>query len=274
GNGSNELLFTTIATFVSEGRQVIFPSPTFPLYDKLVTICGGTPREVMLDPASGVLPVNEMIAIAARSSEPPLFIVCSPNNPTGGVLRPGDLDRLLATGGMVVLDRAYGEFSSAPPPSLHERLVTLSTLSKAWGLAGFRIGWLMSTEEICREIRKVKLPYGLNIFSEQAALAMLERRELMERNVEAIIKERERMRYALEEMEGVETFPGEANFIAFRVARGARVVFESLLARGILVRDVSPYPAMNNALRVSVGTSEENDRFLEALQGILSGGEQ
>lgn len=273
GNGSNELLLTTIATFVSDGRDVIFPVPTFPLYGKLVTICGGTPREVLLDPDAGTLPVDEMVALASRSDAPPLFIICSPNNPTGGVLQNGDLDRLLATGGLVLLDRAYAEFSRESPPPLHERLVTFSTFSKAWGLAGLRIGWLMTTREICTEIRKVKLPYSLNIFSEEAALAVLASPDLMERNVSATVAERERLRAALADINGVKPLPGEANFIAFRVPLAPRTVFEALRSAGSLVRDVSGYPSLHNALRVSVGTAVENDRFLSALKDILDRGD-
>lgn len=271
GNGSNELLLAALATFVSDGTKVIYPSPTFPLYHKLVTIFGGKAHEIPFDPATGRLPVSEMLEAASFAAEPPVFIVCSPNNPTGGALRGGELDRLLASGGLVLLDRAYGEFSSSPAPPVHPRLVTFSTLSKASGLAGLRIGWLSAPAELCREIRKVKLPYSLNIFSEEALVVSLERAGLTRERVRMIVEERDRLDQALMSIEGVEPFPSEANFIAFRVGRGCTAVFESLLRNGTLVRDVSRYPSLENVLRVSVGTREENDRFLAALANAMKG---
>jgi histidinol-phosphate aminotransferase len=262
GNGSNELLAATISTFVGPGTPVVFPRPTFALYEKLVTVMGGLPVPVDLDPMSGLLPLGEMLR-ALSSLRGAVVIVCSPNNPTGGVLPENGIAELLATGATVLFDRAYGDFavdarsastsSMDELPLLHERLVTFSTFSKAWGLAALRVGWLASTAATCREIRKVKLPYSLNIVSETAAAIALEHRAFRDANVAQIIAERERM---LAAMRGVTVFPTKANFIAFR----GGPAFEDFLARGILIRKYA------NFLRVSVGTREENDAFLEALR--------
>ena len=269
GNGSNELLLAAIGTFAGAGATVLYPSPTFPLYEKLVHIFGGTPVGVPLDPSTGLLPVDRMLELASESGNPPIFVVCSPNNPTGGVLAPGDLERLLESGGLVLLDRAYGEFSSSPVPPMHDRLVVLSTFSKAMGLAGLRIGLLASTGEICREIRKVKLPYSLNIFSEEAAIVALEQQERLARHIATIVGERERVRAYLLSLSGIEPFPSEANFIAFRVDGSSSKIFERLALNGILVRDVGRYPLLENVLRVSIGTPAQNDRFLECLEESL-----
>ncbi len=247
GNGSNELLAAAIGTFVGPGTPVVLARPTFALYEKLVTIAGGLPIHVDVDPASGLLPVDEMTAFNA-----PVVIVCSPNNPTGGVLPTGGLERLLATGATVLFDRAYGEFARDTLPPLHDRLVTFSTFSKAWGLAALRVGWLATTAATAREIRKVKLPYSLNIVSETVAMLALEHRDVCEANVNRIIAERERMLAAM----GSIAFPSQANFIAFR----SRFAFDDFLERGILVR------RYENFLRVSVGTREENDAFLAVLR--------
>ncbi len=252
GNGSNELLAATISTFVGPGTPVVFPRPTFALYEKLVTVMGGLPVPIDLDPLSGLLPLDEMLR-ALASLRGAVVIVCSPNNPTGGVLPEDGVTQLLATGATVLFDRAYGDFAQDVLPLLHERLVTFSTFSKAWGLAALRVGWLASTAATCREIRKVKLPYSLNIVSETAAAVALEHRAFRDANVARIIAERERM---LAAMRGVTVFPTKANFIAFR----GGPAFEDFLARGILIRKYA------NFLRVSVGTREENDAFLEALR--------
>ena len=264
GNGSNELLAASIAALVGPGTPVVLPRPTFTLYEKLIAIAGGVTVPIDLDPRTGFIPFAE-IADAARDLDDAVVILCSPNNPTGGVLPPRALETFTATGATVLFDRAYGEFANdGGPPPVREGLVTFSTFSKAWGLAALRIGWLSTTPQVCREIRKVRLPYNLNAISETAAQVALQNPELRDQNVRHVIAERERL-YA--EMEGMaETFPSQANFIAFRPARNCHEVFESLAARGVLVRDISAFPNMTNCLRVSIGSRQENDRFLAALK--------
>lgn len=263
GNGSNELLAAAIGAFVGPGTPVVFPRPTFTLYEKLVTIAGGLPVPIEFEPDSGLLPLDAMLnAIAEYPGA--IVILCSPNNPTGGVLPPSGLQRLLDTG-TVLFDRAYGDFANHTIPSLHDRLVTFSTFSKAWGLAALRVGWLASTAANCREIRKVKLPYSLNIISEAIAEIALENRDVRDRNVAAIIRERERVFAAMRDVPRITVFPTSANFVTFRTQRP---LFEELCARGILVRDVSAYPRLAGCLRVSIGSREQNDRFLAALKEI------
>lgn len=268
GNGSNELLAAAIGAFVGPGTPVVFPKPTFSLYEKLITVAGGTAIPIAVDPATGLLPLDEMLrAVDSRAEARPTCIVCSPNNPTGGVLPPHGIDALLATGATVLFDRAYGDFEEgqAGLPVLHERLVTFSTYSKAWGLAALRVGWLVSTAATCREIRKVKLPYSLNIISEAVAATVLQHRELRDANVARTIAERTRVFAAMQKL--VTPFPSQANFIAFTSTVPAKQLFEALVARGVLIRDISS--AVPNALRVSIGSREQNDRFLEALAACV-----
>jgi len=254
GNGSNELLAAAIGAFVGPGTPVVFARPTFALYEKLVTIAGGLPVPIDLDPTTGLLPLDEML----RTLTPlrgAVAIVCSPNNPTGGVLPEDGITQLLATGATVLFDRAYGDFAQDELPPLHDNLVTFSTFSKAWGLAALRVGWLASTAATCREVRKVKLPYSLNIVSEAIAELALERRDIRDANVARTIAERERVHAAMRAIPGITVFPSSANFIAFR----SRAKFEDFLERGVLIRKYATF------LRVSIGTREENDRFLETL---------
>jgi histidinol-phosphate aminotransferase len=253
GNGSNELLAATVGTFVGPGTPVVLLRPTFALYEKLVTIAGGLPVPIDIDPRTGVLPLEAMVNALTRLRGG-VCVVCSPNNPTGGVLPPHGLDALLATGATVLFDRAYGDFARDTLPPLHDQLVTFSTFSKAWGLAALRVGWLASTAATCREIRKVKLPYSLNIVSETVAAVALRKRAFYDSNVARIIGERERMMSEMRNA-GIGVFPTQANFIAFR----SPVTFEDFLAEGILVRKYSDF------LRVSVGSPEENDRFLSVI---------
>lgn len=265
GNGSNELLAAAIGTFIGPGTPVVFPRPAFTLYEKLITIAGGIAVPVEFDPDSGVLPLDEMLH-AIESVESPIVVLCSPNNPTGGVLPSGGLEALLSTGAVVLFDRAYGEFAGDRLPPLHDRLVTFSTFSKAWGLAALRVGWLAATTETCRQVRKVKLPYSLNVLSEAIAIAALEKSEIRDANVARIVAERGRVALAMSTIARIHVFPSAANFIAFRTERNCKEVFEALASRGILVRDISSYPRMENCLRVSIGAPEQNDRFLAVLE--------
>jgi histidinol-phosphate aminotransferase len=268
GNGSNELLAAAIGAVVGPRTPVIFPRPTFTLYEKLVTIAGGLPVPVEFDPAAGELPLDEMLERADEYDDA-VIIVCSPNNPTGSVLREGGLQKLLATGRTVLYDRAYGDFNGSEPPPLDDRLLTFSTFSKAWGLAALRVGWMASTASTCREVRKVKLPYSLNVMSETIAAVMLEHSDFRDANVECIVEERDRVTESLRSIESLTIFPSEANFVSFRVGGSAKDVFESLHRDGILIRDVSSYPRMKNCLRVTIGTREQNDRFLASLRNAL-----
>jgi histidinol-phosphate aminotransferase len=267
GNGSNELLAAAIGTFVEPGKRVAIPRPTFALYESLVAIAGGETLPIDFDPSTGVLPLDRMIA-AVEHDGAEVVIVCSPNNPTGGVLPDDGIERLLATGAVVLFDRAYGDFHDDRLPSLHDRLVVFSTFSKAWGLAALRLGWLCSTGSTCREIRKVKLPYSLNVVSEEAAILALENSSHRDANVRTITDERERVFAALSAIDGIEPFPTLANFVTFRV-EDASAIFESLCADDILIRDVSRYPNLSSCLRVSIGSPLENDRFLTSLRRAL-----
>ncbi|HYK01691.1 MAG TPA: aminotransferase class I/II-fold pyridoxal phosphate-dependent enzyme [Thermoanaerobaculia bacterium] len=257
GNGSNELLAAAIGAFVGPGTRVVFPRPTFALYEKLVTIAGGLPIPIDFDPSTGLLPLDAMLRELAPGA---VAIVCSPNNPTGSVLPPRGLQRVLATGATVLFDRAYGDFALDEVPPLHDRLVTFSTFSKAWGLAALRVGWLASTEATCREIRKVKLPDSLNTLSEAIAAIALEKRSIRDANVARTLAERERLLVAMRAIPSITVYPTGANFIAFRT----RATFDDFFERGILIRKT----ALDGVLRVSVGTRAENDRFLAALESL------
>ncbi|HEY0156322.1 MAG TPA: aminotransferase class I/II-fold pyridoxal phosphate-dependent enzyme [Thermoanaerobaculia bacterium] len=259
GNGSNELLAAAIGAFVGPGTPVIFPRPTFTLYEKLVTIAGGIPLPVDFDPATGLLPLEAMLRTLS-TLEGAVVIVCSPNNPTGSVLAEDGLQPLLATGATVLFDRAYGDFANDALPPLDDRLVTFSTFSKAWGLAALRVGWLASTAATCREIRKVKLPYSLNVISESIAALALEQRAIRDANVARVIAERERVIAAMQRIPRITLFPTRANFILFRT----RATFEDFFERGILIRKTP----LDGCLRVSIGTREQNDRFLAALESL------
>lgn len=274
GNGSNELIEALLLVTVSAGTPVVIPQPTFALYGLMTRLLGGQAVEVPLDAelAYDVAALRR----ARRESGAPVTIVCSPNNPTGCALALDDVERLCDDGdGLVVIDEAYHEFSGrsvVPLLTRHPNLIVLRTFSKALGMAGLRVGYLLGAPELVREVDKARLPYNLNFFSQAAALAALDEGELLRERVARLVALREELQARLARQPGVaRVFPSQANFILFELRQAApRDVFEALLARGVLVRDVSAAPRLSRCLRVSVGAAEHNDAFLDALAEALS----
>jgi len=270
GNGSNELIQTSLAVMLGPGRTVVVPQPTFTLYKLQSSVLQANIVTVPLKAADFAFDVEAIIE-AARSAD--VVVICSPNNPTGSLFNQKDLASILeSTRGIVLLDEAYHEFSGQTAFTLlpeHRNLVVLRTFSKAMSMAGLRFGYLLAHPEIAREVHKAKLPYNVNIFTLTAAELILERGGVMKEAIANLIRERQRLLAELEKRPGVQAFPSCANFLLLRTEKTARDLFDALYADGVLIRDVSSYPMLERVIRVSVGKPEENNRFLEALDRAL-----
>jgi histidinol-phosphate aminotransferase len=271
GNGSNELIQATLMVTVSEGTRVLIPEPTFTLYRQIVTVLGG---EVLSVPLTAALQFDvDAIRERAISDRADVIILCSPNNPTGCRISDEDLAHL-ASGfdGLIVVDEAYHEFSGqtvVPLLALMPNLIVLRTFSKAMAMAGLRVGYLLASPDLAREVHKATLPYNLNFFSATAAQVACERYDLLKPQIDMIVGERERLLTALGAIRGVEPVRSAANFIVARTPLSPRKIFEELLARDILIRDVSRYAMLEEYFRLSVGTPDENDRLLTSLEEIM-----
>ena len=271
GNGSNELIQAVLMVTISAGKRVLICEPTFALYRQITTVLGG---EIIVVPMKSDLTIDASgIGDAVRRFSPDVTIICSPNNPTGQTIADEDLAGLLrTTSGLVVIDEAYHEFAAhsvAPLLGEHENLIVLRTFSKAMALAGLRIGYLLASPVLTKEIRKALLPYNLNTFSQTAAEVAIDNydRELRPL-VTRIVDERDRLFDELSQVKGLEPLPSKANFMIVRSSINPKSVFEELLRRDILVRDVSGYPMLQRYFRVTVGRTDENDRLLAALREI------
>ncbi len=226
------------------------------------------------DPAGPFVYDVEAILEARRASAASVTIVCSPNNPTGTSLALADVERLCRDDdGLVVVDEAYHEFagvSVVPLLERHANLMVLRTFSKAMALAGLRIGYLLASPELVREVNKARLPYNVNFFSQLAALEALQEKEVLEAGVRVLVDERERLLDRLRDVPGVRALPSDANFFLLELlSADPKAVFDGLLRRGVLVRDVTSYPQLARCLRVSVGSADENEAFLHALGTAL-----
>lgn len=272
GNGSNELLQTLAAAALEPGKRALLVTPTFMIYRQLVRVSGADLIELDFD-EDWSFPVERIVESLDRESID-LCILCSPNSPTGAALSGAGLEKILsAARGVVLVDEAYHEFRGETALPLLRRfpnLLVTRTFSKAMGLAGIRVGYMVGREEVVAELSKAKLPYNLDLLSETIASVLLDNAPLVRKNVDLILSEKKRLLQGLACFENVDVTPSSTNFLMMRTALPAADLFEKLLAAGILVRDISAYhPRLEKTLRVSVGAPDENDAFLSALADIF-----
>ena len=269
-NGSNEVLLQLLQAYGGPGRTLLTFRPSYSMYPLLARITATAVETFDLDHGRFL---DTAIAQAAVSTvQPDLVVVASPNNPTG-IPAPLDAIRVLhdRSDALVVVDEAYVEFGGESAVALLDdcpRLVVCRTFSKAWRLAGLRLGYLLCQEWVVDDLRKVRLPYHLDALTQVAGLAALELADEVTAHVGVLAAERDRLAAALAAMDGVEVWEeSRANFLLFR--SDVDDLFDRLLARGVLVRDFSRQPLLEGCLRVSVGTPDENDTFLAALRESL-----
>jgi histidinol-phosphate aminotransferase len=272
GNGSNDLLQVIFAAVLESGRTVVLSQPTFTLY-KLLGMAGGA-KVIDVPMLPGFLFDVDRIIDTVRSANASMVVLCSPNNPTGTQLSESDVITIVeSTEALVVLDEAYVQFASHSCVELlrrFDRLVILQTFSKAMGAASFRFGYALAAPSLTRQLNKIKLPYSVNSFTLIAAEVLISRWQQIQGWIATLVSGREKLFTALSSIEQVKVYPSAANFLLFEsLTKSPASVFQSVLDKGILIRDVSSYPMLNRGLRVSVGTPEENREFLQALREAL-----
>lgn len=272
GNGGDELLFGIAMAWGGPGRTFLNLPPTFSVYDNNARLTGTTVVDV---PRRTDYSIDEQ-AVLDRVAEGDIdyVIVTSPNNPTGELADETFMLKLLdATDALVMVDEAYFEFSRQtmrPYLAQHGNLVILRTFSKAFSLAGVRIGYALGNEEVIREFVKVRQPYSVNAVSQAIARVVYRNRAKFEPGINAIIDERARVIEGLKRIPGVTPYPSDANYVLFRL-ESAAPIWKMLYEHGILVRDFSQSPHLEGCLRVSIGSPEENDAFLHALRDAVMG---
>ncbi len=272
GNGSDELIQMIMLSVGAPGRVVLAPEPTFVMYRILATVCGlnyaavDLNRDFTLD--------RQATLDAIRVREPAVVFLAYPNNPTGNLFDAETVLRILeASPGLVVVDEAYSAFSGATfmdRLGAYENLLVMRTVSKT-GLAGLRLGLLAGPRPWIDQIGKVRLPYNISTLTQVSAEFALAHKEVFDAQAEQIRAERGALMEAMRKRSGVTVYSSQANFILFRVARGrGPAVFDGLKERGVLVKDLSGAGGhLQDCLRVTVGTHEENQAFLQALDGAL-----
>lgn len=279
-NGSNEVLLQLMQAYGGPGRTALLFRPGYSMYPELCRTTGTRARTVELA-ADGQLTRAILDAEVVRSvvdHDPVITMLSNPNNPTGALVGH-DVVRALhdAVTGLLVVDEAYIEFA-APGASVRglldelPRLVVSRTFSKAFRLAGLRLGYLLAPEQVVNDLQGVRLPYHLDSITQLAGVVALEQEDAFLDHRQRIADERDRIAQGLTALRGIEVLPSAANFLLLH--GGPADLFERLLEHGVLVRDLSSAVQRPGTVRVTVGTAAENDAFLAALTAVLDAGQE
>ena len=271
GNGSDEVLDLIYRTFCEPNQDnIITLPPTYGMYSVLANINAIEIKSVQLD-ADFQPKFDEILNIANANSK--LLFLCSPNNPTGNSFEAKSIEKLIkAFKGIVVIDEAYIDFSNKESwtSRLNEfsNLIITQTLSKAYGMAGIRLGICYASEEIISVLNRIKPPYNVNILTQQKAISQLEQQGLTQNQVTNILKERDLLITKLESIDYIsKIYPSDANFVLVEVD-DANKRYDQLIDKGIVIRNRTTQPGCENCLRFTIGTPKENRTLIDTLKSI------
>jgi histidinol-phosphate aminotransferase len=266
-SGGSNVLIQALAEACGLGRTVLTVTPTFSIYAMQARILGTNLVEAPLEPDFS-LPKRALLEVLEQNQG--VFFLANPAAPTGNVFAEEEVLELIEAAApddwTVVLDEAYGQFARSDLSHLareHPHVVSLRTFSKAFGLAGVRLGYALTSTELATELRKVTLPFSVSSLQLAVGLTVLEAPEYLEPRLREVEHERERVFAALASLPGLTVYPSRTNFLLFRVA-DAEGFFQNLLTRDVLVRRQDHLPGLTGCLRVTIGTPVENDAFLAA----------
>lgn len=274
-NGSNEVLQTLCLAYGGAGRRAAVFEPTYALHAHIARITGTGVATGERSDGLG-LDLTEVRRVLGQDA-PAITFVCSPNNPTGMVEDEATVREILAMvariPGLLVVDEAYGQFARWSALSLVDDevpLVVARTYSKTWSMAAARLGYLVGPARVVEQLDRVALPYHLDAMKQLAGRLALGFEGAMQARVAELVEERDRLVTRLLELP-VQVWPSDANFVLFRpTGRDGAAVWQALVDRSVLVRDCSSWPRLTGCLRVTIGTPDEDDAFLTALEEVLT----
>ena len=271
GNGSDEAIDILFRAFCNPGSDnVITVPPTYGMYEVSANINDVEVRKIKLKTD---FQLNMEGIAEAIDEHTKIIFICSPNNPTGNSINRDDIETILANfNGLVVIDEAYINYSRQKTfiqeLTEYSNLVVLQTLSKAWGLAGLRVGMAFASEEIIEIFNKVKPPYNINEASQALALQALQNVEQVNNWIKETVAEREKLKLELNTLESVLTiYPSDANFILVKTIQ-PKEIYQFMVNKGIIVRDRSKVELCEGCLRITIGTPHENELLIEAFKNF------
>jgi len=272
GNGSDELIQIMAMAVAQPGRKILAPAPGFVMYNMIATFTG---MDYIAVPLQNDFSLDMPAMLAAiKSQQPALIFLAYPNNPTGNLYADNEIIDILNTAeGLVVVDEAYHPFACKSFMSRlgeFENLLVMRTVSKM-GLAGLRLGLLAGPDKLISEFDKIRLPYNINILTQITAEFALKHADVFEQQAAAIREQRDGLFKELSRFLQLKVYPSRANFILVRVIEGDAVtIFEALKIKGILIKNLHPSGGLlNQCLRITVGTAEENQAFITALKECI-----
>ena len=268
GNGSDEVIDVAFKTFTEWNDDCAVPVPSYVLYDYFVKMNGGSTIEVDLT-EDFQLDVDGFLKTDAK-----IAIMPSPNNPTGNAFRQKDFEEILSGfNGMVIVDEAYGEYSKnsmVGRVNEFDNLIVLRTFSKAYAMAGLRVGYAISNLDVADMMNCVKIPYSVNMISEGAAIAAVKDQKFIKDSVALVDEQRPKLDAGLRSL-GFKTYPSDSNFILAESPVKHDILVSGLKERGILIRDFGTRRRTENCVRITVGTEELNGLLLEKASEIIDG---
>lgn len=273
GNGSDELIQVILMALAMPGQNMLSCHPGFSMYPIIAKLVGMEYHSVALDAEDFDLNITTFLD-AIKHYQPAVIMLANPNNPTANLIAEDKLQQIIAAApGIVVIDEAYAPFSSSNVTHLLQqqpKLMILRTLSKA-GLAGLRLGMLFGHPAIIAELNKVRLPYNVSTLTQMSAEFALDHYAVIAQQIKDICANREQLMQALNDIKGLTVYPSETNFILLRAPLGrGNEIFNKIHHQGILIKNLHGSDALlNDCLRVTIGTKEENDAFLAALNSII-----
>ncbi|MDO5688823.1 MAG: histidinol-phosphate transaminase [Tissierellia bacterium] len=267
GNGADEMITLISSVYLEPGDVVVTHSPSFEMYGLSAKLQNAV--EIAVPDVDGKIDVEGMIR-AANEHRAKLLYLCTPNNPTGFLLSEESVRRVIdETDALIILDEAYLEFTGKRirPFLLEDRVIVLRTLSKAFGLAGLRVGYAAAQEPLINELNFARAPFNLNQFSQQVGAFLVEHADRQLEQVQGIIDERERMYQELKDKMGVTLWPSEGNFLLLRIDPSRyEALLDSFAAASIRVKAYGNRPQLENCIRLTIGSPSENDRALACFE--------
>ena len=270
GNSSDEIMDRIIRIFLEKGDRAVTFMPTFSIFRYCVNYGGA---DFVGLPLRDDFSVNVEAMLAAFTPEAKLLYLCSPNNPTANQLKPREVEALMEDfPGIVLVDEAYAEYadySVVPLIDKYENLIVLRTFSKAFGLAGLRLGYATANPALAQTINKLPTPYAVNVVSLSMGRKLLENMAMVQHSVEALKAERGRLISQLNALKGVEAFESKTNFVLFNTDQPYEDVYMSLLKQGLVIKKLGKLLQHKNCLRSTVGLPEMNRKLLKALNDYV-----
>ncbi len=272
GTGSDQLIQVLANVFVGVGDKVLYPAPSFGMYGDSCIISGGTPVKYILKPEDRFEYSKSTIIEAYHREKPKLVYICNPNNPTGNLMPVEEVLDVVrcCKDSIVVVDEAYAEFCDEtviPYINEFENLIVLRTFSKAYGLAGIRCGYSVAGSSLTKAVNLARAPYNISSLSQYAAQLVLEDKNDIAKNIAYLKEERKWLSEQLLKLKGFDVFNSHSNFILVKV-ENSRELYKKLCEKGIFLRIFGSSPLLENCLRITVGTHEQNCILLDELSAI------